>query len=154
MNDYRLDTVYCSTTEAQRREIMQFWERVGAVPDAVERERRSHEVVVMVHNMRGELVGVSTVMVRMASNGERYYYFRMFIHPQHREARLMRAVGQCTRDFLATFCHPDGEVRAMVVVTENPKLMRQGMRQLFERIGYTYNGKTSKGLDCWVFRFL
>uniref|UniRef100_Q3ASM0 N-acetyltransferase domain-containing protein n=1 Tax=Chlorobium chlorochromatii (strain CaD3) TaxID=340177 RepID=Q3ASM0_CHLCH len=153
-NDYTLETVYLHISDAQRLEVMDLWQTENAITSAAERERRSYEVVVMVRHVSGAVVGVSTVTVRTASNGKRYYYYRMFIHSSHRVPYLMRAVTNASRDFLATFRHPDGEVESFVVVTENPKLMRQGMRQLFERHGYTYKGKTSQGLDCWEYSFL
>ncbi len=146
---YTLETVYLGTIEAQRQEIMHLWQTQGVLPDAAERLRRSHEAVVLVRNQNGALAGLSTVGLLAAANGRLFYSYRMFIRSADRVPYLMIAVTRCTCNFLRTFCHPSGHVDALVVISENPKLMLPGSRRALRSIGFTWSGSTSSGLDCW-----
>ena len=152
-NDYLLENVYLRTTDAQRAEIMALWQQEGAVPDPAERARRSREVVFMVRNAAGELAGLCTVGLTRVPDGRVFYAYRMFLRPQDRMPYLMWAVTDGTRDFLRGFTHPDTPTAGLYLITENPKLMRPGMKRSFQRHGYSYRGKTVHGLDVWVAEF-
>jgi hypothetical protein len=151
--DHVLENVYLCTSEDQRREIMAFWLEHKAVSDPNERARRSHEVAVMVRNGEGELAGLSTVGLTRVGDGRIFYAYRMFIRPRDRVPYLMSKVTNVTRDTLRDFAHPQGPVAGLLIVTENPKLMRPGMKREFERQGYHYQGKTPQGLDVWAVEF-
>lgn len=58
-----------------------------------------------------------------------------------------------TRNLLGAFRHPDAEPAGMLIVTENRKLMRPGLKRLLERHGYEYRGRERRGLDVWLARF-
>jgi len=81
------------------------------------------------------------------------YHYRMFLRPEHRRPHLMRAVTNATRDYLRNFRYPDAEPAGMLIVTENRKLMRPGLKHLLERHGYEYRGRERRGLDVWLARF-
>lgn len=153
LRDYRLDSVYLRTTEAERAEIMALWQSQGVVPDPAERLRRSHEVVLMVRNPAGELVGVSTVGLTRVQDGRVLYVYRMFLRPRDRVPQLMTTVTDGTRDFLRGFDHPQAQVAGLLIVAENRKLMRPGLRRTFERHGYQYRGTTPQGQDLWLAEF-
>lgn len=151
--DYRLENVYLCASAAQRDEVMALWQAHGAVPDPSERARRSHEVVFMTRNPAGELAGVSTVGLTRLGDGRVFYAYRMFLRPQDRAPYLMWAVTDGTRDFLRNFPHPQARAAGMLIITENPKLMRPGMKRSFQRHGYDWRGKTAFGLDIWTVEF-
>ena len=73
--------------------------------------------------------------------------------PEILKCLLMWAVTDGTRDFLRDFTHPDALTAGLYLITENPKLMRPGMKRSFQRHGYVYRGKTVHGLDVWVAEF-
>lgn len=151
--NYLLVNTYFRITESQRNEVIHFWRQQRAVIDPVEAERRSYEVVFMVRAASGELVGVCTVGLTQLQNGRTYYAYRMFLRRQDRVSYLMRTVAIATRDFLHDFEHPQARPEGMLIVTENPKLMRSGIRRYFERNGCLYCGKTLRGQDVWVAEF-
>jgi len=151
--DYVLEDVYLCASEEQRRESMAFWLEHKAVSDPNERARRSHEVVVMVRNGEGELAGLSTVGLTRVGDGRIFYAYRMFMRPRDRVPYLMWKVTDGSRDLLRNFTHPQGHVAGLLIVTENPKLMRRGMKRDFQRHGYHYQGKTPQGLDVWAVEF-
>ena len=154
-HDYRLEAVYLTVGDAQREEIIRFWREQRAVLNPREAERRGRETVFMVHNGAGELAGLSSVgLKRLLDENWLYYYaYRMFLRQLDRTPYLMRAVTNATRDFLRNFDHPQVRPAGMLIVTENRKLMRAGIRRYFERHGYRYRGRTRKGLDLWVAEF-
>jgi hypothetical protein len=153
-HDYRLEAVYLAVSDAQREEIIRFWREQRAVLNPMEAERRSREVVFMVRNGAGELAGLSSVgLARLPDQDRLYYAYRMFLRQQDRTPYLMRAVTNATRDFLRDFDHPQIQAAGMLIVTENGKLMRAGIRRYFERHGYRYRGRNRKGLDVWVAEF-
>jgi hypothetical protein len=153
-HDYRLEAVYLAVGDAEREEIIRFWREQRAVLNPAEAERRSRQVVFMVRNGAGELAGLSSVgLARLPDENRPYYAYRLFLRPQDRVPYLMWAVTDATRDFLRDFDHPQIRPAGIFIVTENPKLMRVGMRRSFERHGYRYRGRTRKGLDVWVAEF-
>lgn len=152
-NGYTLDQVYNKTTPSLRREIIVFWKKNQAIANPQETEKRAHEVVYIVRNRSNDIVGVSSVYIGdFMQPGKRYYFCRMFIQPTDRIAGMMRFVFLQTLDALQSVNTSD-KPSGMVVVTENQKLMRKGMRCLFERIGGQYFGRGPRGNDLWVWSF-
>ncbi len=151
--DYLLQNVYLRTTETERAEILALWHDEGAVDDQDEAKRRSLEAVFLVRNAAGELAGVSTVGFVRIKDGRLFYNYRMFLRQSDRVPNLMVAVVLATREFLRTFQHPKAEPAGLLHINENPKLMRPGIRRIFERVGYRYWGQTPEGEDVWVVEF-
>lgn len=151
--DYRLENVYLRTTEAQRAELFDLWRKGGLGPDYDRLERRADETVFLVRAPSGEVAGVSEVALVRARGGRRFYSYTTFIRERDRVPYLMLALLNASRDFLRTFEHPVSQPEGMLLVTENHKLMRPGMRKLLARNGYRYWGKTSWGDDVWGVEF-
>mgnify|MGYP001826358088 CR=1 FL=1 len=152
---YRLTPVYLAITDAERAEVIAMWRDARAFRDPSVAEQRSREVVLLVrHAACGDLAGVSTVALKpRPTDGRMLYHYRMFLRPEHRQPHLMRAVTNATRDHLRAFRHPDVAPAGMLIVTENRKLMRPGLKRLLERHGYEYRGRERRGLDVWLTRF-
>jgi hypothetical protein len=77
----------------------------------------------------------------------------MFLRCEHRRPHLMREGTNAARDFLRGFRHPHANPAGMLIVTENRKLMRPGMKRYLERHGYQYRGRDPRGLDVWLAQF-
>ncbi|WP_295879024.1 hypothetical protein [uncultured Thiohalocapsa sp.] len=152
---YRLTPVYLCITDAERAEVIAMWRDANALRNLDVAEQRSREVVLLVrHAASGVLAGVSTVGLKpRPADGRLLYHYRMFVRPEHRQPHLMRAVTNATRDYLRDFRHPDAEPAGMLIVTENRKLMRPGLKRLLGRHGYEYRGRERRGLDVWLVRF-
>ena len=151
--DYLFENVYLRTTECQRAEILTLWHNGKAGIEGADAERSSREAVFLIRNRSGQLVGASTVALVRLKDGQRYYSFSLFLRPQDRVPYLMVTVCDATRDFLRNFKHPVSQPAGMLNINENRKLMRPGMRRLFERHGYRYWGQTMSGEDVWVTEF-
>ncbi len=152
-NDYQLENVYLRTTQTQRSEVMGLWRDGGVVIDGGHAERRSREVVFLVRAPSGALAGVSEAALVRVRGHRRFYAYTMFLREADRVPYLMLAVLNGTRDFLRRFEHPTLKPEGMLLVTENRKLMRPGLRRLFVRHGYQYWGKTAWGDDVWAVEF-
>jgi hypothetical protein len=152
---YRLEPVYLAITGQERAEVIAMWRAARAHSDPSVAAHRSREVVMLVrHEGSGELVGVSTVALKPSpGKGRSLYHFRMFLRHEHRQPYLMREVTNGTRDFLRTFPHPSAKPAGMLIVTENRKLMRPGIKRYLERHGYRYGGRGPQGLDVWLAPF-
>jgi hypothetical protein len=151
--DYLLEDVYLRVTECQRAEILALWRDEEAEVDSAQAERTSREAVYLVRARSGELAGVSAVALVRLKDGRRFYSFTLLLRKRHRVRYLMIAVTDATRDFLRGFQHPVAQPAGMLSISENPKLMRPGVRKLLARHGYQYRGQTSSGQDVWVTEF-
>jgi hypothetical protein len=151
--DYLLENVYLRTTDSQRSEILALWRDGRVEIDRSQAERRSREAVFLVRAASGELAGVSEVALVRVRAHRRFYAYTMFLRESDRVPYLMLAVVLATRNFLSTFRHPRSQPEGMLHVNENLKLMRPGMRKLFERQGYQYWGRTSRNEDVWAVEF-
>lgn len=146
---YTIYNVYKTVSGDLRDEIIDLWRRNRILPGPEEARRRVDQVVLAIRNPAGQVVGVTTVYTGdFQQRGNVYYFYRMFIQPSDRIPGLMRSVTLRTRDLLRERHTPDGP-RGVIIVTENAKLMRPGMRRMFERNGYEYMGRGPKGNDVW-----
>lgn len=150
-NKYRIIPVYGKTDEVQRQDILRFWARNRAIGNPAEARRRTRDVVLIIRDEAGEVAGVTSVYVDQFQ-GQRYYYYRMFIEPGDRVYGMMSFATGATRNLLRDLEVPDKPL-GIVAITENVKLMRKGTRRQFERIGWEYVGKTENGLDIWKYDF-
>lgn len=152
--DYRLEPVYCTSSIAQRTEAVAFWLAQGALASRAEAERRSHELVFLVRRGDGLLAGVSTVALQTGADGRTYYVYRMFLRGEDRVPWLAQAVTGATHAFLNSYDAPEPRPHGMLIVSENPKLMRPGIRRYLRRRGCVFHGKTARGLDQWLALFV
>jgi hypothetical protein len=150
---YRLEPVYLCASAEQRAEAVDLWLGEGVLRKPAAAKRRADDLVFLVRRAGGVLAGMSTVGVRRAADGRRWYVFRMFLRAEDRVPYLMRVVTNATRDLLRDFAHPEGSMAGMLIETENRKLMRPGIRRYFERHGYRYRGRSHRGLDLWIAPF-
>ena len=145
---YSLISVYRSINVKLGNEIIDFWRCNNAIGDLTEAQRRVADVVYIIRAPDNSLAGISSVYIADVNPNEPYYFYRMFIQPNYRRPGMMRKVTEVTGSYLKAldlFNKPAG----LVIVTENPKLMRPGMRRVITRLGYEYMGKTKQNLDLW-----
>jgi hypothetical protein len=149
----RIEPVYQNLTEILRTEIIEFWVNTGALFEERARQRVD-QVAFVVRNGDDDLVGISTVNpARHGPDNQLYLEYRMFIHPAHRTIGMMRSVTRATRCFFDANPDVRGSARGMLICTENPKLMRPGIKRMFERSMWVYAGKDPRGFDLWRFIF-
>ncbi len=151
---YRIETVYGRLTQPQRAEIIRFWMKHRALPSIEAARRRVAQVIDVLRNAEGEIVGLNTVYPGAYRDpGRRYLFYRLYIRPQDRRPGLAR---RATRHVVeALLAHPELRpgIKGLIAVTENPKLSREAARRQLQRIGFEYDGRGPKGFDIWRVEF-
>ncbi len=150
--DYRISTVYGRVDAELTQELVAFWLRNGALPNASRARQRAPQVVLVARNSEGRIVGVTTVYVAAPKGRGRYYIYRMFIQPTDRIYGMMISMVLSTRDYLQHL-RTENKPCGLVHVSENRKLMRPGTRRLYEKHGYYCIGQTRRGFDVWISDF-
>ncbi|MBK6742084.1 MAG: hypothetical protein IPG66_03565 [Hydrogenophilales bacterium] len=151
--DYRLRNLHGRNEPATAQAIVRFWLEHGVLP-AAEAHRRVTEVVYAAFDRHGALAGVNTVYTGMRpDDGQTYYFYRTFIRPADRGVfGLPRTMLRLTLEHLGSRTAPTGPV-GLMIVTENPKLMRKSSIAIATRMGLHRLGKDSRGYDVWGLRF-
>lgn len=151
---YSIETVYGRLTPVRAAEIIKFWGQQRVLPNPQEARRRVAQVVDVIRNAEGEIVGLNSVYpAAYRSPQDSYYFYRLFIRPQDRKPGLGREATRHAVEFLKTRPNPRLGVKGVVVVTENPKLTRGGGRRVLQRLGFDYDGRGPKGFDVWRVEF-
>jgi hypothetical protein len=154
-HDYRIEPVYQKLTESLRDEIIAFWMNNAAVWDSDEARERVDEVAVVVLGPTNKVVGVSSVFpAQFGADSEIYLNYRMFIQRSDRVPGLMKKVVKATRCYFDINPELRHSARGMLIFAENPKVMRQGIRRMFERSVWEYAGQDQRGLDIWRYDFV
>ena len=152
-NDYTVHRVYGRMTHDQRQAVIALWQRNQILPHPAEAQTRVNQVVMMATNPQGEAVGVSTIYPQLNPGNNRWYWFyRMFVQPGDRDYGLTRLITVKTYEFLKQY-QVEHKPAGLVIVTENRKLMRKGMRRLLARNGFEYVGQDRRGQDVWLGRW-
>lgn len=149
---YSLIPVFDHVDEALRREIFDFWKANHAIGHPDEAWRRTTEVAIVIRNAADEVVGVSTVYVALHTAGLAYYFYRSFVRPRDRVYKLAHRTLLETRRLLEELKSPR-KPRGLVIVAENQKLMRKGMRRFLEGHGFRLEGWTATGEGIWKYDF-
>lgn len=150
---YTVYNVYQAIPPELRDEIVEMWVRNQALPNREVALQRVDQVALAIRNPEGQMAGVSTVYPGdFQQRGNPYFFYRMFIQPVDRVPGLMRFITLQTC-YLMRDRHVAGGPQGVIIVTENQKLMRPGMKRMFERNRYEYFGRDPRGYDVWRFPF-
>ena len=153
-HDYTFEPVYGKLTKHLRNEIIVFWLESGALKDFQRAKERIDQVAFVVRHQGDDMLGISTVhSAPFGEEGALFLYYRMFLQRNHRVAGLMKAVTKETRCFFNDNPSLREAERGMIFLTENPKLMRPGMKRFLQRSVWEYSGKDDRGFDLWKFEF-
>lgn len=153
MKKYQIQFVYQQLTLAQQQQIIEMWLQSGVL-NRETAEQRVKEVSTLVFDQYGELAGVSTVYpADFTSPNNPYFFFRIFIKPSARGSYILlddvtKVNYANLKKEYANRCH------GLVVELENLKFDGLGKRTTyFSKRGYSYQGKSARGLQLWYVRF-
>lgn len=151
---YRLVSTWRQPQHPLFPELVEFWLREGAIPQRAEAERRTADAVYVILAPSGEIAGACTVYIDdLRGPGDPYWFLRLFIRAQDRRPGMMTFICKATRDNLLAHRTPTDRPQGVVIVTENAKLMRPGLRRTLRRAGCAYGGVTPAGHDLWIYEF-
>ena len=149
--DYRLVNIFDDPDNPLRARVTELWLNAGLL-NRDEAVRRSGEIVFVVMDSNDEVAGVSTAYLdSFRSPGDCYYFYRMYIAPAHRIHGMMEFITDKTRDYLRDTA--GDRASGVVIITENAKLMRPGIKRRLRHIGFQHASKNPTGLDIWVSEF-
>ncbi|MDD5329029.1 MAG: hypothetical protein PHX38_03430 [Sulfuricella sp.] len=152
--DYTLTAVYGRMDEMLAREVAAFWLSHQAIANPQEAMRRANEVVIVVRNAAGELVGVNSVYADTFNRSTRsWYFYRMFVREQDRVPGLASRMTLAASDFLRAQATSAPDIAGMVLITENSKLMKPAAQRKLRRLGWHYVGRGPLGRDAWKIDF-
>ncbi|PLX96585.1 MAG: hypothetical protein C0620_02190 [Desulfuromonas sp.] len=149
----RVEYVYRQMTPAQQQSVIQLWLE-GGVLDKATALSRVKEVSTLIYDQQEQLVGVSTIYAGdFTVPNNPYFFFRMYIKPTARGSYpLMEKVTKVNYANLKKYCAD--QAHGLVIELENKKLDKLGTETSYvHKRGYTYYGKSVRGLQLWYVRF-
>jgi hypothetical protein len=152
--DFTLHPAGPSLEPAVAAEVVTLWTTKAGLPRQ-EASRRLGELLVLVRDPGGRLIGVSTAQQgRVHEGGEEHCFLRMFFQPESRGVRGLAAhVLEVAFDLLASrHAVPSAPVGG-ILVTENPKLHSRRAVEVFRRIGWQHLGRGPQDREWFGRRF-
>ena len=152
--EYSIDHVYKNINSRLEQEIIRLWIDHDVLNEQ-EANRRVAEVLFTIRNPAGELVGVTTAYAQdFMHPGSTYWFLRIFLCPQARGAfNLAVFVVRKTIESLREQKNSGRTLSGVIIVMENKKLWRSGMRKVLRSNGGTFWGKGPLGNEIWYERF-
>lgn len=153
MKNYRIEYVYRNISDHHKRQVIDMWLSCGVLTRQVA-QQRVEQVSTLVFDRQDQLIGVSTVYAAdFCAPDNPYFFFRMFIVPSARGSNLMRTEIM-QMNFAQLKASFSSQAHGLVLELENPKLAALGQKSsYFTERGYTYQGKSARGLQLWYVRF-
>ncbi len=152
--DYEVENIYGTDNASIQQEVIDFWTSNNVLPLQIA-QQRVNEVVHIIRNAEGEIVGLNTAYLHhLKIPSQQYYYLRMFVRPQDR-----KYFGLLIFTIVKTFVffrdsplyREKGE--GIVLAIENQKMSQKGLQKWFSRQGFAFAGKNEVGQDLWFARF-
>ena len=119
------------TSEVRAEDVIQFWEREGAMPEPDEARRRAQEVELVAVDRDGSVAGVSTLyLARNAQLRMDLWHYRTFVGEAHRRSNLAAQLIFTNRDRLEERFVTGSDRRAGGLLFE---LEHEGMKAYFNK---------------------
>ncbi|MGE0773205.1 MAG: hypothetical protein AB7K37_15955 [Cyclobacteriaceae bacterium] len=151
----RFDICWKKVNPVVRGELLKFWTESGLLA-AEHASKRAEEVVMVVRNDAGEIVGVSTAYKSAVKQlGNPFYFFRCAIHPRERHPGLTSTLLVKTRDYLESIHLQDGEpvCKGLMTVVENPRINEGRREAVWPASKMIYIGSTKEGNQVRLYYF-
>lgn len=139
---------------AASAEVMTLWTTKAGLPPE-EARRRLSELVVVVRDPAGCIIGVSTAQQgRVRERGEEHCFLRMFFQPESRGVRGLAAhTLEVAFELLARRHVSQPAPVGVILVTENPKLHSRRIAEAFRGLGWEHLGRGSQDREWYGRRF-
>ncbi|MBA3026478.1 MAG: hypothetical protein FP820_08715 [Sulfurimonas sp.] len=152
MPSLNLKFVYGTLSPTEKESVIHMWTTARVVPlqEAIKRVEQVSSLILY----NDEIVGVSTVYTDDLSKvGDTYFFSRMFIKEAYRGSNTLRAK-VLQLNFHELKKRYEQQTNGLVLELENIKLARLGENTNYmQKRGYTYYGKSQRGLQLWYVRF-
>lgn len=152
MHSLEYKFVFQKLTEQQKQQIINMWtsERILNKEDAI--ARVNQVATIAVH--KSEIVGVSTIYLNdFTTVNNPYFFLRMFMTKEFRSNRDFRTVSLKLL-FKNLKQQYSNHAHGLVIELENQQLARLAAETPYmRRRGFSYFGKSPRGLQLWYVRF-
>jgi hypothetical protein len=152
VSNLELKFVYQSLNTIEKNAVIALWVGTGVLSQESAVQRVDQVSVLIMHE--GKVVGVSTVYPNdFTAPHHLFFFYRMFIEESFRGSNSLRTqVMQL--NFHELKKHYGDKVHGIVLELENKKLASLGENTPYmSKRGYTYYGKSPRGLQLWYVRF-
>lgn len=147
---YRLFPMPGAVAQKMRGRIREFWLRESTLSDPTIALRETMELLYVVENAAGEIVGVTAAFIAIAPRlGRRVYCYRTLVRPADCAPGLSRFALQTSWELLEAR-RPLGGPVGLVVTVEDRKLSRKDVRRRATALGWKYLGRNRRGQHTWI----
>ncbi len=152
MSRFSLKFVYKNLSIDEKQNVINLWTNAEVLTQDQAKDRLSEVSLLILENEK--IIGVSTVYVNdFISPNNQYFFFRMFIDERSRGSNKLRTQVM-QKNYLELKKHFSDQVNGIVIELENEKLSKLGeTSNYFVKRGYTYYGKSIRGLQLWYVDF-
>jgi hypothetical protein len=150
MSEVRYVRVWKQLTPEMRERLKAFWLANKALNSPEQADKRAEDVVYVMENEAGEIVGACSVYLGEAPRLKQpMYFYRAFTRKEDRVYGRTQIIFEKTYELLKS----EGaakEARGIMVSAENPRLAGEAARKAFERHGFRYLGLNPKNQHTWL----
>src|SRR5688500_2211342 len=138
-----------------RANILNIWMQ-HSVPKGLKAEERLRQLVFVVKNKRGDVVGLSTAFKSYIKQLRNHFFvFRLLLIPEYRVAGLTSKLLVLTRDFLESIhasANPDTPI-GLITLVENEELKQHRNEAIWPASRMVYIGNSKEGHHIRVYYF-
>lgn len=144
-----------SVSKQDGEKILAFWQRQGAFGDPAMAESRLREVIAHAVDDAGEVVAICTATAMVPPRlAQPVYFYRCFIAQDWRHTRLVfRLLRHATRLLEEYAQGHDYPCIGILLELENDRFKETLQSPHWQSTGFTYIGKSPRGLDVRVHYF-
>lgn len=138
-----------------QEQVLKIWRDHGG-PDAQQALERLRQIVFVVRDPTGEVVGISTAFKAYIKQLRNHLFaFRLMLVPDYRIPGLTSKLLVSTRDFLESIHHLDTTDQAIGLITlvENQRLKEHRNEAIWPASGMVYIGNSKEGSHIRVYYF-
>jgi hypothetical protein len=150
-----LQNVWGGELDTIRSQVLEIWRHHGG-PTGQEAEGRLRQIVFVVKDEAGKLIGISTAFKAYISQLRNHFYaIRLMLVSGHRIPGLTSHLLVSTRDFLESVHGQDDTDQAIGLITlvENPSLKQHRNEAVWPASGMVYIGNSKEGHHIRVYYF-
>ncbi|GJL82179.1 MAG: hypothetical protein DHS20C01_18130 [marine bacterium B5-7] len=145
---YEMKLLWPSAPGEFRDEIVNFWLKHGALPQKDQADARLSEVAMLALDSSGAIAAASSIFSHhYPPLGHAFYFFRCFVHPDHRRAGLaVRLINEVYDHLDIRFKKgSDPSIIGMIAAAENPMFNREHNEAIWPRSGFVFVGYNARG---------